>query len=128
GMIWVPANDKMKAAGIDDSLEDAARYLALLVPGAPHDVRMRAYRTNGAETLRYLEAHTALKLQPVRRYPDYYPQLAGSTPGGRVLEPVPFDGRELGADFALLRDPLAEFLLFGGMMISREDIPKLRRM
>lgn len=128
GMIWVPANDKMKAAGIDDSLEDAARYLALLVPGAPHDVRMRAYLTNGAETLRYLEAHTALKLQPVRRYPDYYPQLAGSTPGGRVLEPVPFDGRELGADFALLRDPLAEFLLFGGMMISREDIPKLRRM
>ena len=27
----------------------------------------------------------------------------------------------------MLRDPLAEFMLFGGMMISRQDIPHLRR-
>jgi succinate dehydrogenase/fumarate reductase flavoprotein subunit len=29
--------------------------------------------------------------------------------------------------FALVRDPLPEFMLFGGMMISRQDIPHLRR-
>jgi succinate dehydrogenase/fumarate reductase flavoprotein subunit len=81
----------------------------------------------GDEALRFLEAHTALKLQPVRRYPDYYPDLPGATAGGRVLEPVPFDARTLGPDFALLRDPLPEFLLFGGMMFSREDLPILRR-
>ena len=63
----------------------------------------------------------------MRRYPDYYPDLPGATTGGRVLEPVPFDGRALGPDFALLRDPLPEFLLFGGMMFSREDLPILRR-
>jgi succinate dehydrogenase/fumarate reductase flavoprotein subunit len=40
---------------------------------------------------------------------------------------VPFDGSELGVHFAHLRWPLPEFMLFGGMMISREDIPHLRR-
>lgn len=127
GMVWVPANDKMDAVGIDDSLDNAAAYLAQLVPGSANDVRMQTFLREGPETIRYLETNTSLKLQPVRRYPDYYPALAGATPGARVLEPVPFDGRELGADFALLRDPLPEFMLFGGMMISREDIPKLRR-
>src|SRR5690606_7151741 len=103
GMVWVPANDKMDAVGIDDSLDNAAAYLAQLVPGSANDVRMQTFLREGPETIRYLETNTSLKLQPVRRYPDYYPALAGATPGARVLEPVPFDGRELGADFALLQ-------------------------
>ncbi len=127
GMVWIPANHKMKECGVDDSDEMARRYIEQTVPAAMHDARMRAFLRDGDAAIRYLEAHTALKLRPVRRYPDYYPDLPGATAGGRVLEPVPFDGRELGEDFALLRDPLPEFMLFGGMMISREDIPKLRR-
>jgi succinate dehydrogenase/fumarate reductase flavoprotein subunit len=127
-MVWIPANHKMKDAGLDDSEEAARRYIEATVPGATNDARMQAFLQQGDAAIRDLEAHTALKLRPVRRYPDYYPDLPGATPGGRVLEPVPFDGRELGKDFALLRDPLPEFMLFGGMMISREDIPKLRRL
>ncbi|NKJ51166.1 succinate dehydrogenase [Burkholderia sp. SG-MS1] len=127
GMVWIPANHKMKDAGLEDSDEAARRYIEETVPGATNDARMQAFLQHGDAAIRHLEAHTALKLRPVRRYPDYYPDLPGATPGGRVLEPVPFDGRELGKDFALLRDPLPEFMLFGGMMISREDIPKLRR-
>ena len=45
-----------------------------------------------------------------------------------MLEPVPFDGRALGADFKLLRRPLTEFMLFGGMMVERPDVPHFRRM
>jgi succinate dehydrogenase/fumarate reductase flavoprotein subunit len=127
GMVWVPANYKMKEAGISDSLEAARDYLRRLVPGFEQDARMSAFLTRGDEAIRFLDEHTAVKLRPVKRYPDYYPDLPGATPGGRVLEPVPFDGRALGSDFALLRDPLPEFLLFGGMMISREDLPVLRR-
>jgi len=127
GMVWIPANHKMPACGIDDSAEAAREYLRATVPGFQGDSRMAAFLARGDEAIRFLERHTALKLQPVRRYPDYYPDLPGATEGGRVLEPVPFDGRELGADFALLRDPLPEFLLFGGMMVSREDMPVLRR-
>lgn len=127
GMIWVPANHKMLECGIEDSEADVWRYLEQTVPASANDPRMKTFVRYGDTAIRYLEARTSLRLRPVCRYPDYYPDLAGATPGGRVLEPVPFDGRALGRDFKLMRDPLPEFLLFGGMMISREDIPKLRR-
>lgn len=127
GMVWIPGNHKMKDAGLHDNLDAAREYLAQTVPGFLQEPRIDAFLRRGDEAIRFLEANTSVKLQPVRRYPDYYPDAAGSTAGGRVLEPVPFDGRELGTDFALLRDPLPEFLLFGGMMVSREDLPILRR-
>ena len=127
GMVWIPANHKMREAGIDDDLDRARTYLRATVTGADADAKLQTFLERGVEAVRFLEANTDLKLQPVRRYPDYYPDRPGSTAGGRVLEPVPCDGRDLGADFALLRDPLPEFMLFGGMMISREDLPVLRR-
>lgn len=127
GMVWIPGNYQMQAAGIPDSLEAAREYLRHTVPGADDSPRMRAFLERGNEAIRFLEANTSLRLRPVRRYPDYYPDTPGATAGGRVLEPVPFDGSLLGADFAILRDPLPEFLLFGGMMVSREDLPVLRR-
>lgn len=125
GMVWVPANHKMLEIGLDDSLDAARRYLSETVTES--DERMDAFLKKADEAVRYLEQHTSLKLRPVKRYPDYYPDLTGATLGGRVLEPVPFDGNELGRHFSLLRWPLPEFMLFGGMMISREDIPHLRR-
>jgi succinate dehydrogenase/fumarate reductase flavoprotein subunit len=127
GMVWIPTNRKMKEAGLDDDLDRAREYLRSTVLGADADTRLQTFLARGDEAVCFLEAHTRLKLRPVLRYPDYYPDNPGATPGGRVLEPVPFDGRELGADFALLGDPLPEFMLFGGMMISREDLPVLRR-
>ena len=126
GMVWIPANGKMAAAGRSDSLEDARTYLDHTVPPGNRR-RLEAFLAWGDKAITDLEARTALRLQPVATYPDYYPDLPGATAGGRVLEPVPYDARALGAGFALLRDPLPEFMLFGGMMISRQDIPHLRR-
>jgi succinate dehydrogenase/fumarate reductase flavoprotein subunit len=125
GMVWIPANHKMSSVGMEDSLESAVKYLKQAVPDSSEG--MEAFLNESDQAIRYLEQHTALKLRPVKRYPDYYPELTGATLGGRVLEPVPFDGRELGSHFADLRWPLPEFMLFGAMMVSREDIPHLRR-
>jgi succinate dehydrogenase/fumarate reductase flavoprotein subunit len=86
-----------------------------------------AFLARGPEAIAYLEAKTEVRLQPVKAYPDYYPERLGATPGGRVLEPVAFDGARLGASFARLRAPLPEFTLVGGMMVNRLDIPHLRR-
>jgi succinate dehydrogenase/fumarate reductase flavoprotein subunit len=127
GMVWVPANHLMAEAGRPDSLEAARAYLHATVPPDGDPAPLEAFVTRGDEALRYLHAHTALRLRPVMNYPDYYPELPGATPGGRVLEPMPFDARTLGQAFALLRAPLPEFTLFGGMMIHRSDIPHLRR-
>ncbi|MEO8718942.1 MAG: FAD-dependent oxidoreductase [Burkholderiales bacterium] len=126
GMVWIPANLKMAAAGIEDSVDNARRYLDAAAPPAREPQVREAFLRRAPEAIEYLEERTALRLRPVLNYPDYYPALPGATPGGRVLEPVEFDARILGADFALLRWPLAEFMLFGGMMIARPDLPHFR--
>jgi succinate dehydrogenase/fumarate reductase flavoprotein subunit len=127
GMVWIPDNTKMASVGRFDSRADAETYLANTVPGETDDPLRTAFLDHANEAIAYLEANTSVQLRPVQTYPDYYPDLPGATLGGRVLEPVPFDGRTLGAAFRLLRKPLPEFMLFGGMMIERSDIPHFRR-
>lgn len=126
GMVWVPNNAKMKAMGVPDSEEQAMTYLRATVPDETNMEGRLAYLRTAPKAIEYLEARTTVKLQPVQVYPDYYPDLPGATTGCRVLEPVPYDGTELGADFDRLRDPLPEFTLFGGMMIARPDIVHFR--
>ena len=127
GMVWIPANPKMKEAGLSDSITDAVRYLSSTVPEPANAGLRAAFLARGPEAVTWLEANTEVRLQPVKAYPDYYPERLGATSGGRVLEPVAFDGTRLGAHFARLRAPLPEFTLFGGMMVNRLDIPHLRR-
>ena len=127
GMVWAPVNGKMAAVGRTDTPEAARTYLAHTVPGTEGAASRTAFLDHAAEAVDYLEAHTQLRLRPVATYPDYYPDQPGATAGGRVLEPCPFDASALGADFAMLRPPLPEFTLFGGMMIGRADIVHFRR-
>jgi succinate dehydrogenase/fumarate reductase flavoprotein subunit len=127
GMVWIPANAKMKEVGLSDSVADAVTYLASTVPEPANASLRAAFLARGSEAIGWLEANTEVRLQPVKAYPDYYPERLGATAGGRVLEPVAFDGTRLGAHFARLRPPLPEFTLFGGMMVNRLDIPHLRK-
>lgn len=126
GMVWIPANHQMQSAGLSDDVSQAEAYLASTVPEAHGAELRKTFLARGAEAIDYLEAHTEVRLQPVKIYPDYYPDLPGATTGGRVLEPVAFDGLKLGNNFRRLRPPLPEFTLFGGMMVNRLDIPHLR--
>jgi succinate dehydrogenase/fumarate reductase flavoprotein subunit len=127
GMVWIPGNAKMKQAGLSDNLCDAQDYLASTVP-EPENAELRAaFVSRGPEAIDYLERNTEVRLQPVKVYPDYYPDKPGATAGGRVLEPEAFDGSRLGVNFGRLRPPLPEFTLFGGMMVNRLDIPHLRK-
>ena len=127
GMVWIPVNAGMKQAGIHDSLSDAENYLAGTVPETENAEMRHIFLARGPEAIEYLEAHTEVRLQPVKTYPDYYPEKAGATAGGRVLEPVSFDGASLGRSFKRLRPPLPEFTVLGGMMVNRTDIPHLRK-
>lgn len=127
GMVWIPANSKMRQAGIDDSLSNATRYLAATVCEPENADLRETFLERGPEAVEYLEANTEVRLQPVKTYPDYYPEKPGATAGGRVLEPVSFDGSRLGVNFARLRTPLPEFTVLGGIMVNRLDIPHLRK-
>jgi 3-oxosteroid 1-dehydrogenase len=55
--------------------------------------------------LSFVQAHTPLGFAWVPGYPDYYPEAPGGLPQGRTIEPVPLDGRVLGAELANLSPP-----------------------
>ncbi len=127
GMVWVPANRKMASAGLADTRDAARRYLEATIPDLRDGDLAQHFLEQADGAIAAIEQSTALRLRPVQTYPDYYPDLPGATLGGRVLEPEPYDARRLGAAFRLLRAPLPEFMLFGGMMVDRADIPHFRR-
>src|ERR1019366_9298713 len=85
GMIWIPGNAKMKEAGMNDSPSDAADYLASTVPEIENADLRDTFLSRGPEAVEYLEAHTEVRLQPVKMYPDYYPDKPGATAGGRRI-------------------------------------------
>ena len=84
-----------------------------------------AFLKHGAEAVATIEAQSSMKYRPYLKHPDYISDLPGSTLNGRALEPVPFDGRFLGDLFPLLRPPIPEFTVLGGMMVDRTDINHL---
>lgn len=75
--------------------------------------------------MQLLEAQTKVRLRAFPHHPDYLSELPDATTWGRVLECLPFDGRELGEDFARVRPPIPEFTVLGGMMVDRIDIAHL---
>jgi succinate dehydrogenase/fumarate reductase flavoprotein subunit len=128
GTTWVPGTHHSAAVNPGDTLEAAQTYLdAAIGERAPRALRQALLRT-GPEAVAHVEQHSHLKFRPYPTHPDYISDLPGSTLRGRALEPLPFDGRLLGEHFALLRPPIPEFTVLGGMMVDRNDIPHLLAM
>ena len=126
GTIWVPRTKQAVDAGFKDDIAEARRYLDSII-GAATDGRREAYLTTGPELVDYLARNSEVKFSLYAKHPDYLSNRPGTTLAGRALAPLPFDGRLLGADFALLRPPIGEFMALGGMMIGRDDIEPLSR-
>ena len=126
GTIWIPGSRQSAAAGLADSLEAAQRYLEAEVGPADGDARRRAFLETGPAMLDYLEARSEVRFVPPPKHPDYHDR-PGAALAGRALIPPSFDGRRLGDAFALVRPPLPEFMVLGGMMVGKDDIPPLLR-
>jgi succinate dehydrogenase/fumarate reductase flavoprotein subunit len=125
GSIWIPNTHHSFETGASDSAAKVERYLQQVV-GNRADASLRAsFLKAGPEAVEILENHSEVKLRPYAHHPDYRSELEGAALTGRALEAVPFDGRLLGDAFKLVRPPLAEFTLLGGMMVDRTDIGHL---
>ncbi|MEA2978872.1 MAG: hypothetical protein QOF09_695, partial [Alphaproteobacteria bacterium] len=122
----VPGTRQAIDAGFADDIAAARRYLDSII-GAATDGRREAYLTTGPELVEYLANNSEVKFSLYAKHPDYLSNRPGMTLAGRALAPLPFDGRLLGAAFALLRPPIGEFMALGGMMIGRDDIEPLSR-
>lgn len=125
GAVWIPENPLMASVGHTDSRERAIAYLRRTVGAALKPEMIDAYLTYGPTMVRFFEAHTSVTFIPRAVSPDYKPELEGASMGGRTIDPAPFDGRDLGEAFDLLRPPLPSFLALGGMMVNRKDIDAL---
>ncbi|HVM81366.1 MAG TPA: FAD-dependent oxidoreductase [Stellaceae bacterium] len=126
GTIWVPGTRQSREAGFAEGINDARRYLDAVI-GAASDDRRETYLETAADAVDYLDRLSEVKFAAYARHPDYLANRPGATMGGRALSPLPFDGRLLGKDFALVRPPIGEFMALGGMMIGRADIEPLTR-
>ena len=125
---WVPGTKRGLEVNPDDTPERVTKFLDLAV-GERSDSRLRkAFIDNGPHAIAKLEANSALQFQVRMLHPDYLSELEGSVLRGRAIEPQPFDGKLLGPNLTLVRNPINEFTVLGGMMVDRDDIFHLLRL
>lgn len=128
GTTWVPGSHHAAKVNPQDNLAEAKRYLDNAIGERSDPALRQAFLDHGKAAVEQIEAHSELRYRPYPKHPDYISDLCGSTLSGRALEPLPFDGRLLGDLFPLIRPPIPEFTVLGGMMVDRTDINHLLAM
>ena len=124
GTVWIPGNRQGQHAGTPDTLQAARLYLSAMLGEHVSDTRVEMFLKAGPIVLDYLEQKTSVWFAAPPVHPDYR-DLPGAAIGGRALGAVAFDGRKLGQDFCRVRPPRREFMVLGGMMVGKADIPAL---
>lgn len=125
GVCWVGNNAKIAAAGIPDSDEETLAYLKAITAGEIAEDRLVTYVRESKRMLEYFAEHTDVSFEPLEQYSDYYAEKPGGKPGGRSMEPDPFDGSRLGDDFADLQRPADSALVMGKFMITARAAKKM---
>ncbi|TAM33546.1 MAG: FAD-dependent oxidoreductase [Rhodanobacter sp.] len=97
GGIWIPCNHDQARAGVEDTLEDAFRYVRTCARGLSSDDRILAYLESAPAMARYLDK-IGVRYRCMPLYADYYPNIPGARPGGRTMDPVSFNAAKLGLE------------------------------
>lgn len=125
GTTWVPLTRYCADTPTKDSFEQVMTFLdAAVGEHAPRAMRA-AFLNAGAQAIHCLVDHTQVAFRACAYHPDYLADLPGATVNGRALEPLPYHAGHLGVNLQLLRPPIPEFTVLGGMMVNREDISHL---
>src|SRR3979411_2110429 len=98
GVVWVPNNSVMAAAGVPDSYDNGLAYFDSVVGDEgpwSSDERRHAFLTDGPRMVEFLQ-ELGVGFLYCPGYNDYYTELKGGSAVGRAIEPVPFDARQLG--------------------------------
>jgi 3-oxosteroid 1-dehydrogenase len=96
GVLWIPTNHHMRAAGIEDSRAEALEYVTRLSDGRSDPKLIELFIDEAPQMLKFIEETTPVKFTALPRYPDYHPEFAGAKSGGRSLDPGLFDTNTLG--------------------------------
>jgi len=121
GGIWIPNNHHFAAISKEDSYDKALEYMRAATNGGVDESRILAYLDNAPQMISYLEEKGHVRYAVAAKYPDYYPHLPGSLPGGRTLDPELFDTSQLGDELKNLRKPSPTTLLMGRIAWTARD-------
>jgi succinate dehydrogenase/fumarate reductase flavoprotein subunit len=100
--IWIPANPWAAADGVEDSPEQALRYLQRIAGLNGDGALASVFVEEAVRVVTAVEESTPLRWEQIKGFPDYNPQLDGAMATGRALESAPVQlSREL---VSLVRD------------------------
>lgn len=125
---WIPGTQRGLQVNPQDTPERVEHFLNLAVGDRSEPLMRKTFIEQGPKAIDQFEAQTALQFQVRALHPDYLSELEGSVLCGRAIEPQPFDGKKLGPNLDLIRPPIPEFTVLGGMMVDRDDIFHLLRL
>jgi 3-oxosteroid 1-dehydrogenase len=124
GIVWIPNNPLMQAEGVPDSFEDALAHFETVVGdvGTCSSLeRRQAFLTAGPQMTTFLQ-RLGVRFVSCPGYSDYYSNLKGGHDVGRGIEPVPWNGKKLGAWLPKLQPGLAQSL---GMAVMTNEARSL---
>lgn len=128
GVLWIPASHLAKAAGQQDSPDEAFSYIKAVAGDDADDRLIRAFVDNAPEMLKYMDDNTELSYASIP-YTDYHAELPGGKMGWRSHDPQPLDGRLLGDDLDNLQPLHPATMLFGKISWTAADAaPMIARM
>ena len=126
GGVWIPNNEILKRDGVTDTADAARTYLHTIVGDVVPAEKIDTYLQRAPEMLSFVLKHTPLKMCWVPGYSDYYPEQPGGRPGGRSIEPEPFDAKRLGPDMAGLEPAYGKVPL--NVVVMQQDYVRLNQM
>jgi succinate dehydrogenase/fumarate reductase flavoprotein subunit len=101
GVLWIPANHHMKELGVEDSPEEALRYIRRLTMGRePDPALIDDFVATGGDVVQWLEDNTPVRMFATKWFADYYADMPGGKREGRSLEPTVFEARTQLGDWA----------------------------
>jgi 3-oxosteroid 1-dehydrogenase len=115
GGLWIPCNHLMPGVGIEDNPADAMAYMTALTGDDVPAANVESFVRNGERMLRWVSENTEARFISMAEYADYYQHIPGARPGGRSIDPLPYDARELGDDFLDMQQQHLQVRVLGMM-------------
>ncbi len=126
GSLWVPGAAAVLDATPDVDSQRARSYLQHEFGTWVRPDLLDAFLEASPLAIDYLSRNSEVKFAYAVN-PDYHADAPFGSATGHAITAVPFDGRLLGEDFARLKPPRRVFMVLGGMMVGRREIPILVR-
>lgn len=125
GTTWVPMSSIGREVNDSDSREEVSAFLNGTVGDASDVGARESFITHAAAAVETLQTKTRMEFRPCPKHPDYIWDAGHATLNGRAIEPVPYRTASMGKLRELVRPPIPEFTVLGGMQVDRIDIRNL---